>query len=400
MRRGDVMRGAMILAAVMAAACGKKGPPLAPLRLVPEAPRNVTAVRRGLEVSLGFVVPAATAAPAAGPVDIYRVEIYAVSLAPGAPAPPNRDLLTPAHLAGTVPVRPVPLPGEPAADAAAPDPRPAPGEPARFVEPLTPAMLTPGPPAVAPPPVVVVTPGQVPSIPVAADPLAPKRAVRVYVARAVTRRGLPGNPSARVQMPLVPAPPPVGAVTATFTATAVRLGWTPPQAGPGVPLRYNIYKADAPAGPPLTPAPIAALSFERPGVEFGVEECFVVRTVETVAGVAIESEPPAQPACLTPRDIFPPAAPAGFSAVSSGGVVALIWDPNTENDLAGYLVLRAEAPGETLRPITDAPITDTVYRDAAVTPGVRYVYAIVAVDRAAPPNTSAQSARVEVTAAR
>jgi hypothetical protein len=85
--------------------------------------------------------------------------------------------------------------------------------------------------------------------------------------------------------------------------------------------------------------------------------------------------------------------------VSSAGVVALIWDPNTEQDLAGYLVLRAEAPGDTLRPITPAPITDAAYRDTAVTPGVRYVYAIVAVDRSTPANISAQSARVEVTAA-
>ena len=50
------------------------------------------------------------------------------------------------------------------------------------------------------------------------------------------------------------------------------------------------------------------------------------------------------------------------------------------------------------RPITPTPIRETTYRDTTVTPGVRYVYAIVAVDRATPPNMSPQSTRVEETA--
>jgi hypothetical protein len=66
--------------------------------------------------------------------------------------------------------------------------------------------------------------------------------------------------------------------------------------------------------------------------------------------------------------------------------------------MAGYLVLRGEAPGDTLQPLTPQPIKDTSYRDTTVKPGVRYVYAIVAIDRATPPNRSAPSARVEETA--
>ena len=40
----------------------------------------------------------------------------------------------------------------------------------------------------------------------------------------------------------------------------------------------------------------------------------------------------------------------------------------------------------------------TSYEDKTARPGVRYVYAIVAVDKASPPNRSAPSARVEETA--
>jgi hypothetical protein len=61
--------------------------------------------------------------------------------------------------------------------------------------------------------------------------------------------------------------------------------------------------------------------------------------------------------------------------------------------------LRGEAGGDTLQPLTPAPITEARYRDAAVTPGVRYVYAVVAVDNRFPvPNVSAPSERAEETA--
>jgi hypothetical protein len=81
-----------------------------------------------------------------------------------------------------------------------------------------------------------------------------------------------------------------------------------------------------------------------------------------------------------------------------GSIMNLIWDANAEPDLAGYLVLRGEAPGDSLQPVTPQPIHDTKFTDTTVKAGVRYVYAIVAVDKATPPNRSVPSARVEETA--
>jgi hypothetical protein len=45
--------------------------------------------------------------------------------------------------------------------------------------------------------------------------------------------------------------------------------------------------------------------------------------------------------------------------------------------------------------LIQVPILETTYLDIAVEAGVRYVYAIVAVDTATPPNESAPSERVE-----
>jgi hypothetical protein len=142
---------------------------------------------------------------------------------------------------------------------------------------------------------------------------------------------------------------------------------------------------------------VTAQTFERPGVEFGTEECFAVRSVQKIANHDVESDL-SEPACVTPKDTFPPKAPQRLGAVAAPGVISLSWDANTEADLAGYLVLRGEAPGATLQPLTPAPIAATNFEDKTAQPGVRYAYAIVAVDKATPPNRSEPSARVEETA--
>jgi hypothetical protein len=62
------------------------------------------------------------------------------------------------------------------------------------------------------------------------------------------------------------------------------------------------------------------------------------------------------------------------------------------------MVLRGESPGERLSPLTETAIRETTLTDSSVKPGVRYVYAVVAVDNASPQNVSGQSNRVEETA--
>jgi hypothetical protein len=183
------------------------------------------------------------------------------------------------------------------------------------------------------------------------------------------------------------------AVLATATEKAIAITWISPPAAAAA--TFNVYKRGAPDA--LNAAPLAAPPFERPGVTWGTEECFTVRAVETVGTATIESEP-SQPGCVTPRDTFAPAAPKGLTLVAGPGTINLSWDANGEADLAGYVVLRGDAPGDTLQPLTPAPIAATNFEDKTVKPGVRYAYAIVALDKAAPPNRSAPSARVEETA--
>jgi fibronectin type 3 domain-containing protein len=116
--------------------------------------------------------------------------------------------------------------------------------------------------------------------------------------------------------------------------------------------------------------------------------------VAGTAPVAIEG-PASAEVCETPADTFPPAAPSNLAALATEGVINLTWDAVTAADLAGYVVLRAEATGDRLQPLMTSPITATVWADRTARAGVRYVYAVVAVDAAG--NRSAESTRVEET---
>jgi hypothetical protein len=95
----------------------------------------------------------------------------------------------------------------------------------------------------------------------------------------------------------------------------------------------------------------------------------------------------------------PPVTPTNLAAEAVEGAINLIWDPNIEEDLGGYQILRG-APGDaTLTLLTATPVPTARYVDRAVTPGTRYVYAVVAVDNRVPlGNVSDESEREEATA--
>jgi hypothetical protein len=428
---------------VSVAACGKKGPPLAPLNMAPVAPSTIVARRLGDTVYLQMTVPASGAVPK-GPFSIDHIDVYAVTLAAGSLYPPNRDLLKPEHVVAKIAIAPPPDPE--AADPETPEKRPHPGDIVTFVETLAPALLVPQEiskplkPVKPPRPIKPPKPPKTPKTPPLTPPTAvspapvgpvippaltgPSVLTRMYVLLGVSAKKQQGTPSARIEVPLLAAPGAARAgPPATFDETSVTVNWNAPAttSDEASGVLYNVYAVPAagsvPAGMPVSAPvplnlkPLDVTTFAHDGAVAGKQQCFVVRSVAVVGatapavavpaaaptGAMIESEP-SEPICVTPNDTFPPAPPKNLQAVGSAGVINLIWDANTESDLAGYLVLRGEAPGDTLQPLTPEPIRETRYQDRSTRPGVTYVYAIIAVDRATPPNKSASSNRVQETA--
>jgi hypothetical protein len=100
-------------------------------------------------------------------------------------------------------------------------------------------------------------------------------------------------------------------------------------------------------------------------------------------------------------DVFPPAAPTGLAAIAStgeGGIetaIDLSWQPNTEPDLAGYIVYRREGDAGSQRVSPVQPLVSPAFHDNHVQPGHTYRYAISAVDQAG--HESTRSAEAEET---
>jgi hypothetical protein len=429
-------------------ACGKKGPPLAPLLRLPAAVEDFAGRRLGSTAYLRFKIPAANQ-DGSRPADIGRIEVYAIS---GTPATSD-EILKKGTMVATIPVR---RPAEPdeqrkrsergkgaketpgkterkTVRAEATEPGFDQGATVTVTEEITAAMAEPVPREAGATPAA----GPARRRRAAEAPVATVPETRVYVAVGFNRHGRRGVVSPRITIPLAPPGEPPTELTLAFTEQAITLAWKPSaderrpvqEAGSGktlpskplvpsaLPTRYNVYAVSpAPAtgaktGPaaglasppsiefpvPLNDKPLAASAFEDKRIEFGTERCYVVRTVNGSRGIEEES-PASAIACVTPKDIFPPAPPRSLAAVWSNGGISLNWEPNTEPDLAGYIVLRGEAAGGALQRLMEEPVRSTTWLDTTGRAGVRYVYAVVAVDSATPPNVSAPSNKVEETA--
>jgi hypothetical protein len=200
--------------------------------------------------------------------------------------------------------------------------------------------------------------------------------------------------SPRTTIPLGPPPPPPAAPTITYTETSISVSWTAAAgSAPQPETSYHVYEPGS-AIRRLSARALVEPRYTDDRIEWGVERCYAVRTVQTTNGLTMESEA-SEPACVTLTDTFPPAAPTGLTAVAADGSISLIWNASPEKDAAGYLVLRAIAPAATPVPVTPAPIQETTFRDM-VAAGVRVVYAVQAVDTAG--NVSPMSSPIEETA--
>lgn len=92
--------------------------------------------------------------------------------------------------------------------------------------------------------------------------------------------------------------------------------------------------------------------------------------------------PASQPLKVNVVDIFPPAVPQELAVVfvSEQHSIDLSWQPNTEPDLAGYIVYRSVDGGELVRISGPNPVNGPAYRDTAVERGHTYHYAVSAID--------------------
>jgi predicted phage tail protein len=192
------------------------------------------------------------------------------------------------------------------------------------------------------------------------------------------------------------------------------LNWSEAAIPPGASSRaYRVYRGEFEADQEIPPKDLSQAKLKTPSelvgpssttefhdthFEFGKPYQYTVRSVAQFGADFVESADSA-PAIVTPRDIFPPAAPTSLeigivpATQQTSTHVELSWAISPEADLAGYSVYRSDAadtPGER---VSTEILPSPTFRDISVLPGRRYYYRVSAVDRAG--NESPKSSAVQ-----
>jgi hypothetical protein len=238
--------------------------------------------------------------------------------------------------------------------------------------------------------------------------------------RVSERRGSADSNFARVN--LYPVQERIAAVDVQVTEKSLQLRWTAPaqaSGGAGLPAisEYHVYRGELdPASlanaendlhtaiwklPPLLIAAPTEPEYQDTGFDYGKTYVYIVRSVVNEAGVTRESSD-SQPAIVTPRDTFPPAAPRDLvaavlpGAAAGSSVVDLSWSLNVETDLAGYHVYRSESEDQRGQLLASELLPTPAYRDNTPQTGRKYWYTVTAADRAGNESGPSAAAAVEI----
>jgi hypothetical protein len=224
-----------------------------------------------------------------------------------------------------------------------------------------------------------------------------------YFVELDNRKGRSAGLSNGAEIPAGEVPPAVVGLSAQIRNDGMLLNWTPaPPDAPSAAIRLLRKLVTPPAkqqeGPLATPLepPERTLMVEAGGstsraldtnIRFGeTYEYRAQRVVRVpVNGELLElTSPLSDPIRIEAIDVFPPGVPKGLAAVATAGengnapAVDLSWLPDTDSDLAGYIVYRRE-DGDRSQRISTQPIVGPGFHDANVQPGRTYVYAVSAI---------------------
>jgi len=257
----------------------------------------------------------------------------------------------------------------------------------------------------------------------------PPRAITYFV-ELDNSKGRSAGPSNGAAVLAGSAPAPVADLRTEVRKEGVVLHWTPGDPQAAIRLHRTLLTPPTPGSKlqkgPLAPAaepleqnllveedPQLGRALDK-SVQFGeTYEYRAQRVVHVNVGnqtLELDGELSA-PAHVEVLDIFPPAVPTGLAAVATlpgpGAAEAqpspqpsidLSWQPDTEADLAGYIVYRRQEGSPWQRISPAQPVPAPAFHDEHVAPGNTYIYAVSAIDQKG--HESARSAEARETVPR
>ncbi|MGD0921272.1 MAG: hypothetical protein ABSA70_05835 [Terriglobia bacterium] len=336
---GRLLPPSIISAALFFLACGVQGPPLPPRVEQPASVKDLAVAQRGRTLELSFTLPV-LATDGERLTKPLEVQVFRTVTPPGRDNPntptwaspwltlPAEDLTR--HTEGEKVVLPIALSAE----------EPQPGSTFVF-------------------------------------------AVRALT-RGFRRRPVESGFSNAVQATVLDVPEPVKDLQVHAAEHALELSWSLPTrtlSGQPVsgPVAYRVFRSrTGKPGSFQVLGESSTASYHDAAFEFERTYFYKVAAVPREAGALAQSEDSAVVE-ITPRDVFPPAAPQGLSAIYTADAVELVWTASAEPDLASYNVYRREEAGAAQR-VNPEPLRTPIFRDTSVKAEHRYAYYVTALD--------------------
>jgi len=339
-----------VLCLVFGAACGKRRPPLPPVERVIQRTESLSGAQQGNEVILSWPAPSRNA-PNSSVQSIRRIDVYRLAEKPGAPFALTEDEFSArATLVGSVTYEQIQTAGD---------------------------TLT-----------------YRDTLELAGQPTRLRYAIRYVNAsgqRAAFSNFLTIEPAARI------AKAPALSTDVKIAEDAITLSWQAPAANidnstPVNLLGYNVYRTDeaqtTPGNQPLNQSLISGTEYADKNFQFGHNYHYLVRAVSLgTGGLQVESLN-SNAVAVSPKDVFPPAAPERPSVAApepSSAKLAIFFAANKETDIAGYNIYRStdpDLPRQNWTKLNQTLLTRTTFTDDKVEPGKTYYYYVVAVDNA------------------
>jgi hypothetical protein len=358
---------------LLAVACGKAGPPTAPVPEIPKAVTDLVVSQRGTKVILRWSYPSLSTSGKTLTEGIRKIVVYRYdeplpqSLVPqltGAEAKPVRDLF--AKIDGPRPIQ-YPKVAAPVAEING-DNLPAFSQGAKIVFDD--------------------------ELPVQAAGSSPMRYTYAVVTEGKKAASGLSNFAPVVPLDVATAP---GAFAAKLTPEAVVLTWDVPKtaksgaANPAI-TGYTIYRSiTKDVGDALTTVPPTEAKFADKA-PYGTYTYAV--TAQASGEPSVAESALSTTVAVDFKDLLPPPVPANVTALAEETSVRLVWDPVDAPDLAGYIVYRTS--GGVRSRLTPALLTETNFRDATTPAGVPCVYSVTSVDKSVNESAEAKSAEVQI----
>jgi len=340
----------MCLLCLFVAACGKRRPPLPPVERVQQRTEFLSGAQQGNEVILSWPAPQRNA-PNSSVQSIRRIDVYRLAEKPGAPLALTEDeFAARATLVGSVTYEQIQTAGDTLTYR---DILELAGQPTRLRYAL--------------------------------------RYVNASGQRASFSNFLTIEPAVRIaQAPTISAQPKIA-------EDAITISWSPPTANidgstPVNLLGYNIYRTDeaqtAIGGQPINSNLISGTEYADKSFQFGKDYRYIVRAVSLGTGGAQVESLNSNAVSVSPKDVFPPAAPERPSIAApepSSARLAIFFAANRESDIAGYNIYRStdpDLPKQNWTKLNPTLLTRTTYQDDKVESGKTYYYYVTAVDKA------------------